>query len=161
MQWVQLRRLAREHAAFFKLAPKQFCYRHLNQYLCVIGVQVPGSRGVKVGLFMLASVTRHAGQDAVRDRVVAVEFCCFTCVVKCARSTFVPQVPGLACPFVEVRKGKAGVGAGVFGINLQCALEKLPRLLVSFQGTPSQAIHASQPAVVGSQTLGCLSARLL
>jgi len=123
-------------------------------------VQVLGSRGVTVGLVMLASVTKHAGQDAVRDRVVVVEFCCFTCVVKCARSTFVPQVPGLAFHSLKC-EGKGRSRRGVFGTicsarSKNCRDSSSPSRVPRFR----QSMPRSQQSYAAKLSVACRRAPL-
>ena len=75
---------------------------------------------------VLVTKAADAREYALHHGVAIIDPSGFGCVVKGVVFILVPQMPGVAGPFVEMRKGESTVSAGIMWVDLQSMLEKWP-----------------------------------
>src|SRR5690606_14945569 len=63
-----------------------------------------------------------------------------------------PAAPRLTAPLIEMRERESRVRPRVVGINRERLLEKRARLIVRLDGSPLEALHPPQPALISGKT---------
>src|SRR5678815_136139 len=114
----------------------------------IVGIKLEGTVHVAGGLVKLTTIHRDSPKDELNERVSIVEFGRAPRVLKGQPLLFIPELPGLAAPVVEVRQGHSGVAPGVSGIQGNSAFEENARFRIILRSAPAYAVHSTKPAVV-------------